>query len=128
MARKMCTLMGAVLLLVGILGFAQPNLLGMHLTPVHNVIHLVTGGAALYLAQNGSRGAVRQFCLVFGGMYLSLAVLGVVAPDVVAAMLGHDVHLNARALGPDNVVHALLGGAFLAAGLKVPARRRAAYR
>ena len=128
MARKVCMILGAVLLIVGILGFAQPRLLGMHLTPVHNVIHLVSGGAALYLAQNGSRGSVRQFCLVFGGLYLSLAVLGVMAPDVVSAMLGHDAHLNARALGPDNVVHILLGGAFLAAGLKMPARRRAAYR
>jgi hypothetical protein len=128
MTRKTCLVVGTILLVAAILGFAQPDLLGMHLTPVHNVIHLVTGGAALYLAQNGSRGAVRQFCLVFGGMYLSLAVLGVVAPGVVAAMLGHDAHLSARALGPDNVVHVVLGGALLAAGLKMAARRRAAYR
>ena len=125
MARTLCKVMGAVLLLVGILGFAQPRLLGMHLGPVHNVIHLVSGGAALYLAANASRSSVRTFCLVFGGMYLSLAVLGVLAPDVAAAMLGHDVHLSAHALAPDNAVHLLLGGVFLAAGLKLPARRTA---
>jgi hypothetical protein len=125
MARTLCKIMGTVLLLVGILGFAQPGLLGMHLTPIHNVIHLVSGATALYLGLNGSRSSVRQFCLVFGAVYLSLAVLGVLAPDVVAAMIGHDAHVNASALGPDNIVHVLVGGAFLAAGLKMPARRLA---
>jgi hypothetical protein len=33
--------------------------------------------------------------------------------------------VNASALGPDNIVHVLVGGAFLAAGLKMPARRLA---
>lgn len=123
-ARSFCKFAGVALVLVGILGFANPDLLGMHLTPIHDVIHLVSGGAAVYLALNGSRSSVRSFCLVFGGMYLSLAVLGLVAPDVVAAMIGHDAHVNAHALMPDTLVHFLLGGSFLAFGLK-PARRTA---
>jgi hypothetical protein len=114
--------MGVVLVLVGILGFANPRLLGMHLTPMHDVIHLVSGTVAVYLGINGSRSSVRSFCLVFGGMYLSLAVLGMVAPDVVSAMIGHDAHVNPHALMPDNVVHFFLGGMFLAAGLKTARR------
>ncbi|HEU5251304.1 MAG TPA: hypothetical protein VFW15_15055 [Thermoanaerobaculia bacterium] len=31
MARTLCKLLGAVLLIVGLVGFAMPNLLGMHL-------------------------------------------------------------------------------------------------
>lgn len=122
MPRTFCRVMGLVLLILGVLGFANPGLMGMHLTPVHNVIHLVTGGAALYLAAQGSRSSLRTFCLAFGAMYLSLAVLGFIAPDVASAMMGHDAHMNARALAPDNLVHVLLGGAFLVAGLR-PARR-----
>jgi hypothetical protein len=121
-ARNFCKIAGVVLVLVGILGFANPHLLGMHLTPVHDIIHLVSGGAAIYLALNASRSSVRSFCLAFGAMYLSLAVLGLVAPDVVAAMIGHDAHVNSQALMPDNLVHFLVGGSFLAMGLK-PARR-----
>jgi uncharacterized membrane protein HdeD (DUF308 family) len=122
MPRTFCKVLGVVLLVVGVLGFANPRLLGMHLSPVHNVIHLVSGGVALYLAAHGLRSSLRSFCLAFGAMYLSLAVLGFVAPDVASAMIGHDAHMSARALTPDNLVHVLLGGAFLVAGLR-PVRR-----
>ena len=64
--RTLCKVMGVVLVLVGILGFANPRLLGMHLTPMHDVIHLVSGTVAVYLGLNGSRSSVRSFCLVFG--------------------------------------------------------------
>lgn len=125
MARTLCRVAGAALLVVGFVGFASPGLLGMHLTPIHNVIHLLSGGIALYLGLQGSWGAVRTFCLVFGATYLSLAVLGFVAPDVVARLIGHAAYANARALLPDNLVHVVLGGAFLAAGLTMPAARAA---
>jgi len=122
MPRTFCRVMGVVLLILGVLGFADPRLMGMHLSPVHNVIHLVSGGAALYFAAQGSRSSLRTFCLAFGAMFLSLAVLGLIAPDVASAMMGHDAHMNARALAPDSLIHVLLGGAFLVAGLR-PARR-----
>ena len=47
MAKTLCKILGVVLLIVGLSGFAAPNLLGMHLTPIHNIVHLVTAAIAL---------------------------------------------------------------------------------
>jgi hypothetical protein len=102
--------------LVGLAGFAMPHLLGMHLTPIHNVIHLLTAAIALYLGFGASLGAARTFCIAFGAVYLLLGILGFVAPNVVAAILGHPP-VSGGELTPDNVVHLLLGGAFLGVGL-----------
>src|SRR3954467_9197630 len=89
MPKTLCKIMGVVLALVGVGGFAYPHLLGMHLTPVHDVIHLLTAAIALYLGFAGSYPAARTFCLAFGAVYLLLGVLGFVAPGVVAAIIGH---------------------------------------
>jgi hypothetical protein len=119
MTRTFCKVAGVVLLLVGLAGFAMPHLLGMHLTPIHNVVHLVSGAAALYMGMAGSAAGARTFCIAFGSVYLLLGVLGFVAPGVVAAIIGHPV-TGSGDLAPDNIVHLLLGGAFLAAGVTSP--------
>lgn len=127
MARTLCKLLGAVLLIVGLVGFAMPNLLGMHLTPIHNIIHLLTAAIALYLGFAGSAEGARTFCAVFGAIYMLLGILGFAAPGVVASIIGHPGPVSSGDLTPDNAVHLLLGIAFLAAGLMrspavVPAR------
>lgn len=97
----------------------MPHLLGFHLTLIHNVVHLATGALALYLGFAGSEGAVRTFSLVFGVVYLALGMLGFVAPGVVSAVLGH-LPATAGELTPDNLFHAVVGVAFLVAGLTSP--------
>jgi len=123
MAQTLCKAAGVVLLIVGLAGFAMPNLLGMHLTPIHNVVHLLTAGIALYigfgLGFGASASAARTFCVAFGAIYLLLGVLGFLAPGVVAAVIGHP-SASARDLTPDNVVHLLLGAVFLLVGLTSP--------
>jgi hypothetical protein len=67
-----------------VIGFVAPNLLGAHLTPAHNVVHIVSGLIALYLGFAGTLSAAKTFCLVFGVVYLALGILGMalgVAPD-----------------------------------------------
>jgi len=118
-ARTICRIFGVAFVLAGLGGFAMPHLLGFHLTPIHNVVHLATGALALYLGFAGSAGAVRTFCLVFGAVYLALGVLGFVAPGVVAAVIGHQ-HVDAGELMPDNVFHAVVGALFLLAGITGP--------
>src|SRR5687767_12847220 len=76
MAKTIATILGIVFILVGLIGFAAPGLLGAHLSTAHNVIHLVSGAAALYLGLKGSLSAARMFCLVFGAVYLLLGVAG----------------------------------------------------
>jgi hypothetical protein len=124
MTRTLCKVLGFVFLIVGLAGFAAPNLLGMHLTPVHNVIHLVSGALALYFGYAGSLDAARAFCWAFGAVYLLLGVLGFVAPSLVAGLLGHTMDADAGTLTPDNVVHLLLGAGFLVAAARgIPAPR-----
>ncbi|HZN09118.1 MAG TPA: DUF4383 domain-containing protein [Pyrinomonadaceae bacterium] len=114
MAKTVCKILGVVFLLVGVLGFAKPDLLGAHLTPAHNVVHLVSGVIALYFGFAGTLSAAKAFSLVFGVVYLALGILGM------AIGTGAD---RMWMLGPlhfgqaDHGIHILLGVIFLAGGL-----------
>src|SRR5947207_2682090 len=48
MAKTISTILGVLFLAVGLLGFAAPGLMGMHLSVAHNVVHLVSGAVALF--------------------------------------------------------------------------------
>ncbi|HEX6043938.1 MAG TPA: DUF4383 domain-containing protein [Pyrinomonadaceae bacterium] len=114
MAKTVCKILGVVFVLVGVIGFAKSDLLGAHLTPVHNVVHLVSGAIALYFGFAGTLNGARAFCLVFGVVYLALGILGM------AIGTGAD---RMWMLGPlhfgqaDHGIHVLLGVIFLAGGL-----------
>ena len=113
MAKTVCKILGVVFLLVGVCGFAAPNLLGAHLMPIHNIIHIVSGAIALYLGFAGTLSAAKTFCLVFGVVYLALGIFGFVlgiGPDLMW-MLG-PLHFGRV----DHGIHALLGIVFLAGG------------
>ena len=56
MFRTLCRVLGVVFVLAGLTGFADPNLLGLHLTPAHNVIHILSGLVTLYVGFAGSNG------------------------------------------------------------------------
>jgi hypothetical protein len=116
MVKTFNKIVGVVLLVVGLAGFAMPHLLGMHLTPMHNIVHLLTAAIALYMGFAASVDSARTFSIAFGAVYLLLGVLGFVAPGVVTTVIGHPP-VSAGELTPDNAVHVLLGAAFLAVGL-----------
>ena len=114
MAKTVCKILGVVFLLVGLCGFVAPNLLGAHLSPIHNVIHIVSGAIALYLGFAGTLSGAKTFSLVFGVVYLALGVLGLAlgtAPDRMW-MVGPLPFGQA-----DRLIHVLLGIIFLAGGL-----------
>lgn len=118
MAQTFCKVIGIVLLLVGVIGYANPNIMGMHLTSMHNIVHLLSGILALYFGFFASANAARTFSTVFGAIYLFLGILGFVAPEAVANIIQmHDTGVTSNNLLPDNIVHLLLGGLFLIAGL-----------
>jgi hypothetical protein len=115
MAKTLATILGIGFILVGIVGFVAPGLLGMHLSLAHNLIHLVSGALALYFGLAGTLGAARTFCLVFGAVYLLLGLAGIVAGDGEARLL--TVLPGQLTLGmSDHLVHVLLGALFLIGG------------
>jgi hypothetical protein len=114
MAKTVCKILGVVFLLVGVAGFAAPNLLGAHLSTPHNVVHIVSGAIALYLGFAGTLSAAKIFCLVFGLVYLGLAVMGIAFGEGADRMwmLG-PLHFGQA----DHFIHGILGLVFLAGGL-----------
>lgn len=118
MATAICKVLGVVFLILGLLGFVSPNLLGMHLSGIHNIIHLISAALALYFGFAASPSAARTFSLVFGAIYLLLGVLGFIAPGPVIRLIqAHQVPGRLGSLAADNIVHMLLGAVFIIAGL-----------
>lgn len=119
MAKTIATLLGVVFLLVGLVGFAMPNLLGAHFSPAHNVIHLVSGAISLYLGLKGSLSGAKTFGLVFGAVYLLLGVAGSVfgtSADGHSSMLR--VIPGVLELGQvDHIIHLAIGGLYLIGAL-----------
>lgn len=129
------TAVGAVFLLVGVLGFipgitsgsglmfaghhSEAYLLGLfQVSVLHNVVHLLFGIAGLALGR--SVGGAKGFLTWGGAVYLVLFVYGLVFSGESA---GNFVPLNAA----DNGLHLLLGVGMLVLGL-VLARTTAAAR
>lgn len=114
MAKTVCKILGVVFLLVGVVGFVAPRLLGAHLSPAHNAVHIVSGVIALYFGFAGTLAAAKTFSLAFGVVYLALGILGM-AFGVDAERIWE---VGPLTLGQaDHGIHVLLGIIFLAGGL-----------
>lgn len=116
--QKASLAVGAVFLLVGVLGFvpgitanseqlhfaghhSEAMLLGLfQVSALHNIVHLLFGVAGLVLARSAA--GSRAYLLYGGIIYLVLFIYGLVVPQDSA---GNFVPLNAF----DNVLHLLLG-------------------
>jgi len=108
MVQRVAQLFGVVLLLIGVLGFVTtgmsmdadmataPKLLGLFpVNALHNIVHLLFGVWGL-LAARTVAGAT-QFAKVGGGIYVVLAILGLVAPTTFGLIPigGNDIWLHA---------------------------------
>ena len=104
--------LGAVLALVGLLGFFMTSpLFGLFGTnALHNVVHLVSGALGLWLCYKGSG---RMFNQYFGIFYAAVAVLGFIpfTGDLLTSFLGVD--------SADNILHAAIGLVSLGVGYGV---------
>src|ERR687886_1918188 len=121
MAKTISKIMGVVFILVGIVGFLAPGMLGMHLSLAHNLVHLISGALALYFGFAGTLSGARLFCIIFGVVYGLLGIAGFLlgsaqTPTIPGmAHMGPDSHLfkvlpGTLELGTmDHVVHILLG-------------------
>ena len=122
MAKTIATILGIGFILVGIIGFIAPDMMGMHLSTVHNLVHLLSGVIALYFGIAGSYTAARSFCITFGLIYALLGVLGFVlgtpGPERMLTVIPDQLILGRM----DHIVHIVLGALFILGGLAaVPA-------
>ncbi|MGE5085607.1 MAG: DUF4383 domain-containing protein [Bacillota bacterium] len=131
-AREVCTVLGVLLLSVGFVGMVVDDFLTLHLSYVHNLIHMVSGALAIWFGVHSEAGA-KRFSYLFGTLYTVLGVLGFVVGVRGVASIGEikeDSFLWIISPGRfelgtnDHVIHLLIGIAFLAAGLIMFKRRR----
>lgn len=117
MVKKAAFIFGVVFIAVGLLGFIPAltpdgHLLGIfEVDTVHNLIHLLSGIAALVLSKT-YRGAKTYF-KVFGVVYGLVTLLGLLSGD--SPLLGFIAHNTA-----DIVLHALITAAALYLGFGTP--------
>ena len=116
MAKTIAKILGAVFILVGLIGFIMPGFLGTHLSLAHNLVHIISGAVALYFGFSGTLASARLFCIIFGIVYGLLGVVGFLlgtGPDrMFEALAGLGLHLGTM----DHIVHILLGVLFLIGG------------
>lgn len=93
---------GAVYVLVGLLGFVNKPILGIfEVNELHNVVHLLIGGALLFGSKDHA--TAKTVSLIVGVAYLLVAVLGFVATD----FLDDLIKINQA----DNFLHLVSGAA-----------------
>jgi hypothetical protein len=118
-AQLYALVFGAVLLVVGILGFISDATFGsgddvdgsdfiiFEVNGWHNIVHILSGLLGLALWRRAD--SARLYALAFGATYLVVTVWGFITSDQVLWL----VPVNS----PDNVLHLLIAVAGIAAGL-----------
>lgn len=100
--RMTAMILGGVLVLVGLLGFAMDPLLGLFEVDVlHNVVHLLTGAILLGAAFLNNGAYARATNITLGIVYLLVALVGWVAPAVFDGIM--------QTNNADHWLHLLLG-------------------
>lgn len=124
--KMVAMIAGAVLVLVGLLGFVlAPDgvLLGLFdVNLLHNLVHLLSGAVLLGAAFMNNGVNARITLLTLGGIYALITIVGFVAPGFTESLVGDTT--NAVGMMPDNVLHLLLTAVFLAVPLLVKEETR----
>lgn len=124
MARTFATLVGTVLLLLGLLGLLLGDelLLGLvNIDVVEDLVHLASGALLLYAGMQRNAGVARSIVGVVSLVYLLVGVLGFVVPYLFG-LLPHGYSIV------DNAIHLVLGilGLLVYANSRLPAPERGA--
>jgi len=126
LAKTWALVAGAILVLVGILGFFSNPIVGsapgalVATDTVHNIVHLGTGILALVIYSLSSGEARKTALIGFGALYAAVFALVLISPSLFGLF---SVPANAI----DHVIHAALaavtlGIAFMARGSYEPVR------
>lgn len=112
LAKLYAMVLGAVLTLVGILGFVPGlapggNLLGIFaIDPAHNIVHLLSGIVGLAVAFTAKGAYARWYALIFGVVYGLVTVIGFIQGNTVLGIINVNV--------ADNLLHTAITIASLA--------------
>lgn len=74
-AQEVSVFVGTALVVFGFVGYVVDNLLGAHLTPAHNLIHLLSGAFLVWFGFRNENHA-KKCSIIFGSFYGVLGVLG----------------------------------------------------
>jgi hypothetical protein len=123
MLRKAALWFGIVFLAIGVLGFvpgitSDGKLLGIfEVNAFHNIVHLLSGAAALACYYAGDR-ASRMYFQIFGPVYGLVALAGIFTGDGdILGILANN--------WPDVVLHLLIAGAAIYLGYFLKPREAA---
>ena len=124
LANAWAMIAGAVLVLVGILGFFPNPLVGgedafLTTDALHNIIHIGTGILALLISTARTADAKSNALIGFGILYAAIFVLVFVSPDLFGLFA-------VPANGPLHVIHAALALVSLALGFMTRGEYRTA--
>jgi len=110
LAKIYVVLSGAILIVVGVVGFFRHEMFNLTFPPAHNIFHLVSGVIALWAGLGKRADGPRRFGLVFGTIYTSVALAGFAGlRDFGPIQLDLNTHFN--------FIHLGVGLLSLAAGL-----------
>jgi hypothetical protein len=125
-AQVYALVIGATLTVAGIAGFfynasfgsgngtSRDAVLGiLDVNGWHNVVHIASGAVGLLVAR--SYGGSRAYALLFGALYLVVALLGFLAGN------GNEIVNLIPVNTEDNFLHLLIGIAGVGAGMATPA-------
>lgn len=107
LVKPLTWILGLVLTIVGIVGFFMDPVIAFNVNAAHNIVHLVSGIAALLCAFNGYS-ASRWFLIIFGIVYGLVTILGFAGVAFVVSLLD----INAA----DNWLHLAISAVCLIAG------------
>jgi hypothetical protein len=122
LTQKVCIGMGIFFVVAGLGGIIMPGMLGMHLSLLHNLIHLASGALALVCGYADDPKKAYNFSIGFGAVYGILGVAGFVFGEPGYPGVGHmeaDENLlrvipNALEFGSaDHTIHIIIAAVFL---------------
>lgn len=100
LAKIYVVLSGAILVVVGVVGFFRHEMFNLTFPPAHNVFHLGSGVVALWAGLGKSAGGPRRFGLIFGAIYTLVAIAGFAGMrDLGPIQLDLNTHFNFIHLG-----------------------------
>jgi hypothetical protein len=100
LTRTYVVLSGAILVLVGVVGFFRREMFNLTFPAAHNIFHLGSGLIALWAGLGRSVDGPRWFGLIFGAIYTLVAIAGFAGMrDLGPIQLELNTHFNFIHLG-----------------------------